>query len=599
MVYCGRPSRACQMCKARRIKCDETKPTCIRCVKSRRKCPGYKDDFDLVFRNETKATERRAKKASKKGSAPSAEQPGPDLLSPSGSTGARGSWALVSSPQISVEEQASCLFVSNFIVTARDGRTAGHFDFIIPLLKQEGPDSHMQHAFNACALSFLNNRKALGARYWDKALSEYLVALARTNAALRDTDAQQSDSTLGAVLLLGMFESISAKQISSFNWGSHVDGAVQLVKSRGKKQIRSKVGMQLFIAVRTLMAVKCLTSSKAPAMGAEWWLDGTAFSKPAVAAQRLMIRTSEVRAQVSQLIDTLTKTPENVELMFDLIRRAQAVDHEAAAWLPALPESWHARTVAWEDSVPGGDYARADVFPGRVDVYSDLLVASVVNCVRTVRMMLHAMIVRCAAWVCAPVDYRTTPEYATAADVCREAITDVVASVPYFLGWHLRRKDRDAPRSVNTFPCGEDDTAKGLAGYFISWPLTCVVSQDYATDAQRAWAIGRLSMIGGDLGVRYALAMCQLQVRVPSMMIRRDVLMRSHPAAVVGASGVDKVAAARTAPPTAGYAMNPQQQWEAVQRTRADQGKAELVGTLTGHAADAGLQLVAQRWLKI
>ena len=45
------------------IKCDETKPTCLQCQKSRRQCPGYKDDFDLVFRNETQATERRARKA--------------------------------------------------------------------------------------------------------------------------------------------------------------------------------------------------------------------------------------------------------------------------------------------------------------------------------------------------------------------------------------------------------------------------------------------------------------------------------------------------------------------------------------------------------
>ena len=54
------------MCRTRRIKCDETKPTCNQCAKSRRQCPGYEDEFNLVFRDETQATKRRACKAYKK-----------------------------------------------------------------------------------------------------------------------------------------------------------------------------------------------------------------------------------------------------------------------------------------------------------------------------------------------------------------------------------------------------------------------------------------------------------------------------------------------------------------------------------------------------
>lgn len=246
-------------------------------------------------------------------------------------------------------------------------------------------------------------------------------------------------------------------------------------------------------------------------MGAEWWLDNTTFSKTAVVVQRLMIKTSEIRAQAIQLIDSLTKSPESIELMLEIIRTAHAVDQEVAAWQQSLPEDWHYKTVAWEDSVLSGDCAQAEVFPGRVDVYNDVWIGTVANSARALRMILHAISVRCAAWVCAPVDYRTTPEYATAAGVCRDAITDIIASVPYFLGWHLRRKEvSHIKTNFGTFPCGEEDGAKGLAGYLVTWPLTCVISQDYATDAQREWVIGRLRKIGNDLGVRYALAMCEV-----------------------------------------------------------------------------------------
>ena len=50
MVHPGHPSGACSTCKARRIKCDETRPQCGRCTKSNRACLGYP----------TRASDRRA-----------------------------------------------------------------------------------------------------------------------------------------------------------------------------------------------------------------------------------------------------------------------------------------------------------------------------------------------------------------------------------------------------------------------------------------------------------------------------------------------------------------------------------------------------------
>jgi len=35
-----RTKTGCQTCRTRRIKCDETKPECMKCVKSKRKCEG-------------------------------------------------------------------------------------------------------------------------------------------------------------------------------------------------------------------------------------------------------------------------------------------------------------------------------------------------------------------------------------------------------------------------------------------------------------------------------------------------------------------------------------------------------------------------------
>jgi len=38
-----------------------------------------------------------------------------------------------------------------------------------------------------------------------------------------------------------------------FAWGSHIEGAIQMVRTRGRKQLQTQAGRSLFIAVRTQM----------------------------------------------------------------------------------------------------------------------------------------------------------------------------------------------------------------------------------------------------------------------------------------------------------------------------------------------------------
>ncbi|KAI0381123.1 hypothetical protein F5Y04DRAFT_84351 [Hypomontagnella monticulosa] len=650
MVYCGKPSKGCQMCRTRRIKCDETKPTCNQCAKSRRQCPGYKDEFDLVFRNETQATERRARKASKKALAQKTGKPDPSpsssgdlvIVSPEFAGRIKSSLeqAVAPSLNVPVEHQASCHFVSNFVLEPIEGSGRGFMDFVIPLLKQD-PQGHLQHAFNACSMAFLNNRGGVCSRFSDRALHEYTKALTGTNAALRDPEIQLTDSTLAAVLLLGLFESITAKQIGMLNWGSHTEGAIQLVKARGKKQLKSKTGLALFIAVRTQMIIHSLTSGTAPIMGTEWWMDDAVRDGTAAKSHRLMIKTGELRAEVTRLMNSMPRSPEKIEVMLAMIRRVQAVDQEVVAWMRNVPDEWRFRTVAWEDHVPGGDYAKAEVFPGRVDMYNHFYMASVWNISRTARLVLASLVVRCAAWVCSPVDYRTTPEYATAARTCVDTITDIIASVPCQLGWRPgkggRRSTSSSSSSSPSFqssssspsqPSDPKPQVQALAGYFLTWPLTCMNSQDYTTDAQRAWIHGRLAFIGNELGVKYAHILRQLQIRIPSMLIRRDGLMASPYGAAHDylklVSSVRRRSAASWAPEmppemSAGVfvgqlgggggsmgdgsvseARSPLEHAEAIQKERFEQHRAELLARAAGGSnAGDGQRWVAQRWLTV
>ena len=218
-------------------------------------------------------------------------------------------------------------------------------------------------------------------------------------------------------------------------------------------------------------------------MGADWWIDDAIVDSTAAECQRLSLKAGEVRAHATRIMATAARTPENIQLVRSLMQQAMSLDERTAAWMDAVPEAWRFKTLCWHvDNLGSGDYANAEVFPGRVDVYSDYWVAGVWNQARTTRLVLMSVAVRCAAWVCSPVDYRTTPEYATAARVCVDTISDIIASIPFHCGWHAERGDLfDQP---NGFGCGDERAAKGLAGYLLTWPLACVMTQDYSTDAR-------------------------------------------------------------------------------------------------------------------
>lgn len=123
----------------------------------------------------------------------------------------------------------------------------------MPLLKADYVPLHYKYAFEACALASLNNGVGNGNHFEKEALGKYTKALSTTFAALRDPEVAKEDATLAAVLLLSLFENITAKTMGMLAWGSHIEGAIQLAKARGRKQLSTKVGLNMFIAVRTQM----------------------------------------------------------------------------------------------------------------------------------------------------------------------------------------------------------------------------------------------------------------------------------------------------------------------------------------------------------
>jgi hypothetical protein len=228
-----------------------------------------------------------------------------------------------------------------------------------------------------------------------------------------------------------------------------------------------------------------------------------------------------------------------MERVVNLQLRSRILEDDFQKWEASLPPLWQGKTVAWYDDVAK---ARAvpwfneipqtfqsvelqKPYPGKIDLYTDLWVASSRNIARTSRLLIWTTLIRCTAWLCSPVDYRITSDYARAVRTCEEIITEILASVCNYLDLDWRKwRTGDAslnnidglgqPFSPLKFPVGESAMGnRGVAGLFLLWPLISAASSDYCTPAQRQWIKGKLRFMGETMGINRATILSRVSWR--------------------------------------------------------------------------------------
>ncbi|KAI3392678.1 hypothetical protein diail_5318 [Diaporthe ilicicola] len=436
-------------------------------------------------------------------------------------------------PVVPVDQRASHFFAWNFImVPGQRGRNSGHLDYLLPLLNSETrPDSAFQLAYSACALAAMGNRvKADSTNLVELSFMQHSRALAAIHQALKDPAQCKNDSTLATVLLLSLFEKITAaKEVGLLAWRTHIEGAMHLVRSRGREMVQNKDSVLLFNAVRLQIIARTLSSGTSSVMGVNWWLpESVAADSIGARYQRFALEVTDLRAEVTRLMATLSRNDQGLELMLEMLRKVQDLDLQMANFLLGLPAEYQVTPLYWEDkALESGQIRHAPVFsPGRVDAYSDLIVASIWNATRATRVILMSLLIRVAAWICSPADFRSTPEYATAVRTIKANIADIISAVPYMLSMHHQADpQRPSAPGPSGFACGTDEQSKMLGALMVAWPLSTVRTCDYTMDDQREWAIGRLNYIASELGIKYASSLAAAKIRFPSMLIRRDGLM--------------------------------------------------------------------------
>ncbi|KAG8532498.1 uncharacterized protein KY384_002375 [Bacidia gigantensis] len=344
------------------------------------------------------------------------------------------------------EQQAICAFFLDFVLLPRNtDASRGHLEHLLPLYQRSAHDSPLALATSSIALAISGNPHT---RDSDQQLARTIFgrALRKASAAIRDPVESLRDETLLAVLLLGLFERLSAATGSNTGESStdmtstHNAGAAALVKHRGRENCTSSLAIGLLFAVRSQLVEHAIE-------------EGMAFKRcpdkmsaifrnlPQNSAARLTsvtINIADLRscAQSALILPHSQAAEQEVN---DLIEYAISIDLLVAAWAESLPDSWRWQRATGFDmpmqqtpslNVDNTAYQYLD----KSDVYTDLWVLSVWNQYRSARIRIQSIILSCIHYLGAAHEAQWYWRSIYAKMIAQEMADELCASVPFALG---------------------------------------------------------------------------------------------------------------------------------------------------------------------
>ncbi|RDW57460.1 hypothetical protein BP6252_13798 [Coleophoma cylindrospora] len=405
----------------------------------------------------------------------------------------------------SLHELGMSYFLTNYVVQ-NSGPCPGFLNYTLDIFADPlGDPELVQVAIRAVGLAGLASTTGADNIMY-KARASYAEAIERVNAALEDSRTTRNDSTLFAVMVLGLFETITCSSDKSLEaWKYHINGAANLLMHRGTAQFGTRLGLQLFGEAVSHVLTLC-----------------SRYGQPVpprlrllrVELERNFVRKgppwilSTAHIEVMDLynrVDPDQKTPFLPGEWEKLLSHAAELDQRLENLVAELPAHWRFMTV----SDPSAN--QHIVYNNVYHVYYNTWVAKVWNGLRACRIILN-QVIYCLllreglAW--AP--YELSPEggvYTALLQRILETTTEmrdgILASVPQMLGF-VRH---DAAMGTSYLDCGRAGMpyfVPASGAYFLLWYLFLAGSLPINSPETRAWVVDRLRAIRSAAGIQKA-----------------------------------------------------------------------------------------------
>lgn len=154
-------------------------------------------------------------------------------------------------------------------------------------------------------------------------------------------------------------------------------------------------------------------------------------------ANRLSIICLEIPNVKFQAQEILAKekTPETVAEMMNLIKKAGSIDSRLENWARTLPDVWDVETRKIVTVEPE-NMATAEVWPGPIHIYRDLMIANVLNDHRICRIFCQSVVLGCIAAL--PPDSQSDHLRRVSTQsiyVIQRMVNEFSWSIPYLMGF--------------------------------------------------------------------------------------------------------------------------------------------------------------------
>ncbi|KAL4970053.1 Zn(II)2Cys6 transcription factor domain-containing protein [Aspergillus stella-maris] len=532
MVYPGGPSKGCYTCRARKVKCDEARPVCKRCIKGNRICGGYR----ILDESKKTTVARRSRPGSGAGlmrmtaEDPIAQQLADLALSPASLLG-----------QNRDQERANlCSFYSRLVCLPQvQGLHGGLLSVttlpaILASLRQPVMrTSPLPAALSALLLTFVsekNNERHYGAV--TKAMACYGNALKLTRRLMEGYDEDRRGELVMTVFILGMYEDLNSNEDHvRTTSNSHLEGAMAFVRSQKCKSFGEDTSRRIYSALLNRALLTCFndltdTTPFIFTLTDLQLLHGglQAESKPDYLNLyncALLIIHIQLRKLELDIWNTYTSNPTDspaIDSAFQataLLSTIASTEHQMAEWPSTLPvesqyvtiqlrpeeciDLWSTEAHIYPSFTAGNDWSR----------YRMLQILACSLRLRVYRILANPLCNSgygsgsgsCGGGV-ELNEQLPSPSLAsdiaiTHANICSLA-DDICASMPYHLGYRTGL-DSEVRYPSESFPDGR--YPRLLSACHIMWPLYVAGIVEGVDPAQRLWISRQLAFISGEMGI--------------------------------------------------------------------------------------------------
>ncbi|KAF2646095.1 putative C6 transcription factor [Massarina eburnea CBS 473.64] len=468
MVFRGKPSKACQRCRDRKLRCDLQRPSCSSCLRAGTRCHGYRDTGSLRMTDETQTV--KSKSTIPKGEIPPKQT--------------RKHFNLAHLP-LHLEVQARELFFAYYIEDF-----SRNWDFIYPYLNSKVAPDHLSLSIDAVSLAFLSHHfTSPSARNLGRL--KYVSALRKMNTALQDTSTAREATTLDASLLLDLFEKLTKPaSISDETQRAHIDGALALVKLRGLEHFNDVPGLRTLTRL-ALNALVCSISQN-HTVPAEVF-DIREHLEKFVDTKDPKFRATGVTLQVTNLMSEI----ENGNLSpRDKIKKSTKLDEEFAQISHEASPYWTYRRVYIS---AGGRSDR--ILDDFYDVYDSRMTTQMWNVLRLTRILLCEGIMEASS---AAHDEESFQYSQRAATVIETSIREICASVPQMTDCGGAARHKLPPGAPTTDSHGHT-LSHFLDIYILLFALYVAAWSPSCSARSRIWIARQLEWMATHFGVKEAV----------------------------------------------------------------------------------------------